>query len=131
MNHLNAIFRITVPVLCGAAAMFVWFTWIEWESERETPVRSSDMVLVELEQAKAELRTDGVSWFTGSHEDADQLVGLVGLLEPSLRPFLLRIDGFDGFAIVSAQHPDFDNGWMSLRGVEKALSKSIERIREQ
>jgi len=125
MNHLNAIFRIIVPVLCGAVAMFTWFTWIEWESEREYPVRSSNMVLVEVEQARAKLRTDGVYWFTGSHEDADQLDGIVGLLEPSLRPFILRIEGFDGFVIISAQHPDFDNGWMSIRNTEEVLRRQI------
>lgn len=131
MNRLNAIFRLSLAALCGAAAMFAWFTWIEWKSERETLVRSSDMVLADVEQARAELHAEGVYWFTGSREDARQLEGIIELLEPSLSPFYLAVEGFDGFALVSAQHPDFDNGWMSLRGVEQTLSEKIMQRGEQ
>lgn len=128
MNRLNTIFQLFVAALCGAAAMFAWFTWIEWKSERETPVRSSDTVLVDVEQARAGLHAEGVYWFTGSREDARQLEGIIDLLEPSLRPFYLTVEGFDGFALVSTRHPDYDNGWMSLRETERTLieMKSLE-----
>lgn len=119
------LFLSLFAALLGAAAMFAWFTWIECKSEREIPVRSSDLVLADVEQARAELRAEGVYWFTGSREDARQLEGIIGLLEPSLRPFYLAIEGFDGFALVSARHPNFDSGWMSVRNAEAILRNQI------
>lgn len=114
-------FSVLLVMAFGAVAMFSWFTWIESTSKRETPVRSSDMVLSDVEHARAELHAEGVYWFTGSREDARQLEGIIELLEPSLNPFYLTVEGFDGFALVSAQHPDFDNGWMSLWETEQIL----------
>ena len=131
MNRWSTFFQPAIAAFCGAAAMFAWFTWIKWKTERETPVRSSEMVLADVEQARSGLHAEGVYWFTGSREDARQLEGIIEILEPSLRPFYLTVEGFDGFALVSAQHPDFDNGWMSLRSVEQTLSENIMQRGEQ
>jgi hypothetical protein len=120
-GHSSYLFSTLFVAFLGAVAVFACFTWIEWKSERETSVRSSDMVLADVEQAIVELRAEGVYWFTASREDARQLEAIIDLLEPSLHPFHLRVHGFDGFALVSAQHPDFDNGWMSLRETENSL----------
>lgn len=121
MKRLNTIFRLSVAAFCGAAAMFAWLTWIEWKSERTIHVRPPNVVLAEVDSARSALNEDGVFWSLETLQNTVQVKDIVALLEPNLRPFVMLVEGFDGVAIVSPAHPNFDDGWMSLHKTERTL----------
>lgn len=118
---IKHIFSFTIAALCGAGIMFSGLQWLERDEPRNTPVRPSAIVLTEIASVISDLSIDGVHWFHGSKEDAEQIEDAIELIEPSLKILIWKTPGFNGYPIVNTTHNTFSPKGMSMAELEEKL----------